>query len=120
MTYRFIYPDYGVRPDEYHPHPDPMLWHRQHNGEIVEVLRRMRSPEEYEWLGDAMFIVRAPDGSCGEVWHSELHALTYPWPATHDENGNAVWSGRQEGGVAMIELLLAIRRLAMGGGIKLP
>ncbi len=42
------------------------------------------------WMGDALFIVRAEDGSEGEVWHSELHPLTYPWPVSHDRNGNLV------------------------------
>lgn len=94
-AYRFIYPDYGVDPAEY-PDGDPMQWHRDHNGEFVTIVRRMRSPEEYEWLGDAMFVVRAADGTEGEAWHSELHRPCYPWPNTRDQNGNPVCPGRWE------------------------
>jgi len=88
--WRFIYPDYGCDGSHYSDGIDPMQWHREHNGEVVQVVRRLRSPQEYEWLGDAMFIVRANDGTEGQVWHSELNALTYPWPCTHDRNGNPV------------------------------
>jgi hypothetical protein len=82
MKWRFIYPDYGT--------PDCCPDYTAHSGQFVEIIRRKKSPEEYEWLGDAQFVVRAEDGWHGDVWHSELHRPEYPWPNTHDKNGNLV------------------------------
>lgn len=87
--YRFVYPDYGVDPAEYGDKGDPMIEHRKHNGQTVEVVRRLRRGE-FDFQGEAMFIVRAADGVEFHVWNGELHGAEYPWPAKRDQCGNRV------------------------------
>ena len=62
QRFRFDYPEvFTTLPD-----------YTAHAGQSVKVLRRMRSPEEYDYEGDAMYEVEAADGWRGHAWRSEL------------------------------------------------
>ena len=66
--YRFNYPKEFVTLPDY----------TAHAGQIVEVIRPAKPTHkfpdggEYDWEGEAMFIVRASDGWEGMVWKDEL------------------------------------------------
>lgn len=45
--------------------------HSAHRGQLVEVVRRLRR-DEYDFEGDAAFLIRARDGWEGFAWRSEL------------------------------------------------
>ncbi len=61
-VYLFTYPSaYTTLPD-----------HRAHSGQMVTVIREAACPDEYDYEGDCMYIVKALDGWQGSVWESEL------------------------------------------------
>lgn len=62
MTQRiFRYPEAFVTMPEY----------SAHRGQIVDVIRPLRR-DEYDFQGDAMFLIRAADGWEGHGYNSEL------------------------------------------------
>jgi hypothetical protein len=43
-----------------------------HTGQMVEIVRALEYPKEYENMGDPMYRIRASDGWEGDAWESEL------------------------------------------------
>ena len=55
-------------PKEFTSLPD----YTAHAGQVVTVVRELSADDEYEFLGDPMYRVRADDGWEGDAWGSEL------------------------------------------------
>jgi hypothetical protein len=81
-TRLFLYPIYGE--------PDSCPDYSAHSCQPVTIVRAMQYHEEYENMGDPLYVVRATDGWEGEVWESELHAIDYDWSTGKDHSGNSI------------------------------
>ena len=60
--------------------PEFVTWpeYTEHAGQVVEVTRALKDPEEYEGPsagGEAMFEIKALDGWTGQAWESELKPI---------------------------------------------
>lgn len=67
MRYLFDYPEFFTSSPE----------HTAHAGQMVEVVRRARRAE-FDFEGEAMFLIRADDGWEGLAWWSELRRPDQP------------------------------------------
>ena len=65
MAYLFDYPTVFTSLPDY----------TAHAGQLVDVVRPLRR-DEYDFEGEAMFLVRAADGWEGQAWRSELRRVT--------------------------------------------